>query len=226
VKITSLILFCATASIFGISEKNKTSDKKIIVSASIIEYRISHDSILLTFHDTAYYRYYDIIRLHIKIKVINHSQDAVRYVIAKSYYPFLWGTDSRDFYPLSSDVINYTRNVISIPPDSSIETEDWLINSAMATPMLPPDDPIKMRMYIDSMYTKPTPGTYFRCWVKIIECNDCAGLVYFPKAFVLAQQDSFYKEQVKIGKFDGAGKFIRKDSALNAEIIWSNKVTY
>lgn len=79
---------------------------------------------------------------------------------------------------------------------------------------------------MDSLYKKAIPGTAFRCWVKIVECDDCAGLIYFPKAFVLWQQDSFFREQVKIGKFDAAGKFMERDSMLNAEVTWSNTVFY
>src|SRR5271170_6410448 len=166
VKITILILFCAAAAIFGTSKKNKTGGKKIVVSAYITERRISHDSLLHTLHDSAYYSYYDIINLAIDIKVTNRSKEAIRYVIATSYYPFFWGTDSKDFYPLSFDVVNYAPKVISIPPDSSMETKEWLVNSAFGSPMMLPDDPIKIRRYTDSMYKKPLPGTDFRCWVK------------------------------------------------------------
>src|SRR5580693_8586905 len=104
-KTTISLLFCAAA-IFGTVKKNKASGEKLSVSGSIIERRISRDSMLCGSPDSAYYTYFDRVNLTINIKLINHSGDTIKYVMTTSDYPFYWNTDSKVFYRLGSDVMN------------------------------------------------------------------------------------------------------------------------
>lgn len=76
VKTTIPILFCAAAAILGTSQQYKPGDKKLVVTASIVERKISHKSMRLTIHDSAYYNY-EVIWLTIKVKVTNHSKDSI-----------------------------------------------------------------------------------------------------------------------------------------------------
>jgi hypothetical protein len=225
-KRTIFLFLCAAAAIFGKVEKNDTGGQKLSVYASITDRRIIHDSTMRMVIANGQTKFPQIVNLTLTIAVKSHSRYPINYILTTSDSPFYWGTDSKVFFRLTSDVINTAPKTITIPPGGSIVTTVRLINSNAAVPNMPPDDTIKMKSYIDSMYKEVISGTGFRCWVKIIECDNCAGLQYFPKGYILAQQDSLYAQPVEIGKFDEKGKFAGRDSVLTAEIVWSNKVTY
>jgi hypothetical protein len=225
-KTTIFLFICAGAAIFGSVKKNTAGGQKLFVYASITNRSIFHDSTRIESHDNVHYKYFDIVSLTLIIRVTSHSRYPVNYTLIASDFPFYWGTDSKVFHQLGSDVINTAPKAMTIPPGGTITTTVPVINSNLAVPHLVPDDSIKMKNYIDSMYKAAVPGTGFRCWIKIIECDNCAGLQYFPKGNVTAQQDSLYQQPVSIGKFDEKGNFTGRDSVLTAEIVWSNKVVY